>query len=170
MGVYSHFRTPPGDLWPLAKSTGAWHHLLPLHEAAASSGSARDEPQPRFRNSWCWDGSVSVSSWGYPIYHPYWIGIFHEINHPAMGVPPFAETPICWYNIIDVNVGGGINIKTEYQWRINGISTERNMHMECEWKLERSHKGWPITMNHGRFMDSMRQHATAARIPIANRF
>ena len=24
----------------------------------------------------------------------FYIGIFHEINHPATGVPPFMETPI----------------------------------------------------------------------------
>ena len=27
-------------------------------------------------------------------HHPKFSGIFHEINHPAMGVPPFRETPI----------------------------------------------------------------------------
>jgi hypothetical protein len=34
---------------------------------------------------------------GIPTNYPYLMdfnGIFHEINHPAMGVPPFMETPI----------------------------------------------------------------------------
>ena len=29
---------------------------------------------------------------GYP-HHPFLDGIFHEIDHPAMGVPPFSGTP-----------------------------------------------------------------------------
>ena len=29
-----------------------------------------------------------------PPNHPFEIGIFHEMNHPAIGVAPFMETPI----------------------------------------------------------------------------
>ena len=29
-----------------------------------------------------------------PVSHPIPFRIFHEINHPAIGVPPFMETPI----------------------------------------------------------------------------
>ena len=36
------------EFQPLARSTWALHHLRPLHEAAASSGSAKDEPQKSF--------------------------------------------------------------------------------------------------------------------------
>jgi hypothetical protein len=28
------------------------------------------------------------------VYHPFIDGIFHEINHPAIGVPPFMETAV----------------------------------------------------------------------------
>ena len=32
-----------------------------------------------------------------PLNHPFLFGIFHETNHPAIGIPPFMETPI-WRN------------------------------------------------------------------------
>ena len=38
------------EFQPLARSTWALHHLRPLHEAAASSGSAKDEPQRSFES------------------------------------------------------------------------------------------------------------------------
>jgi hypothetical protein len=31
---------------------------------------------------------------GVPLNHPFFLGMFHEINHPAMGLPPFMETPL----------------------------------------------------------------------------
>ena len=31
--------------------------------------------------------------WWYPIYHPFLDGIVHEMNHLAIGVSPFMETP-----------------------------------------------------------------------------
>ena len=31
---------------------------------------------------------------GTPSYHTFLCGILHEINHPAIGVPQFMETPI----------------------------------------------------------------------------
>ena len=34
---------------------------------------------------------------GVPLNHPFFLGIFHKINHPAIGVPPFMETSI-WIN------------------------------------------------------------------------
>ena len=30
-----------------------------------------------------------LSHGGYPSYHPFIDGMFHEINHPAIGVPPW---------------------------------------------------------------------------------
>jgi hypothetical protein len=40
-----------------------------------------------------WDINEYKHIWGFPIhggtpiYHPFSIGIYHEINHPAIGVP-----------------------------------------------------------------------------------
>ena len=34
-----------------------------------------------------------------PSSHPFHIGIFHEINHPAIGIPPFQEVPILYIHI-----------------------------------------------------------------------
>ena len=34
---------------------------------------------------------------GVPINHPFYFRIVHETNHPAIGVPPFMETPISCY-------------------------------------------------------------------------
>ena len=40
-----------------------------------------------------WDINEYKHVWGFPIhggtpiYHPFSIGIYHEINHPAIGVP-----------------------------------------------------------------------------------
>ena len=33
-------------------------------------------------------------NWGTPIYHPFLDAVFPNKNHPAIGVPPFWETPI----------------------------------------------------------------------------
>ena len=41
-----------------------------------------------------WDDMGGFPSHGgTPSYHPFLGGIFHEINHPAIGVPSFVETP-----------------------------------------------------------------------------
>ena len=37
--------------------------------------------------------SIGVPPNQYPQSSSIFIGIFHEINHPAIGVPPFLETP-----------------------------------------------------------------------------
>jgi len=33
--------------------------------------------------------------WVHPVLFPFLFGVFHEINHPAIGLPPFMETSIC---------------------------------------------------------------------------
>ena len=38
----------------------------------------------------------SIIIWGFPESSSIFIGIFHEINHPAIGVPPFLEALIFW--------------------------------------------------------------------------
>ena len=33
--------------------------------------------------------------------HPFIDGIFHEVNHPALGVPPFQEDPILVIRVVN---------------------------------------------------------------------
>ena len=35
-----------------------------------------------------------LSHGGTPSYHPFFFGIFHELNHPAIGVPTYISIPV----------------------------------------------------------------------------
>ena len=43
--------------------------------------------------SWAQNGGFQ-SHGGTPVHHPFFFEIFHEINHPSIGVPTFMKTPI----------------------------------------------------------------------------
>ena len=49
-----------------------------------------------YQPGWDWLKEVSLNG-GTPSHHPFSIGIFHEINHPAMGLPPWLwKPPYAW--------------------------------------------------------------------------
>ena len=61
-----------------------------LHESCRASGVCGLATGPLYL------GAPAVRTW-MPQLSSIFVRIFHEIYHPAIGVPPFVETPILWW-------------------------------------------------------------------------
>ena len=101
--MFSTVNPPRGkSLWPeLPASSLAWF--------AGESTSNNSMIFPAVGVSWVI---------GVPPYHPLLDGIFHEINHPAMGVPHLWQPPICFYVFPTFwNCLWGTSHVTRHGWR-----------------------------------------------------
>ena len=91
------------SLWPPRFSSRCWIFLF-FHETSCLNFHIFRFPEIILGSSYvpithgCYQ--IIKSIWWFPKGYPKSSsisndGIFHDINHPAIGVPPFMETPIC---------------------------------------------------------------------------
>ena len=69
---------------------------------------------------------------GVPLNHPFIDQIFHEINHPAFGVPPCIEPPTKFWGNYRYNyrsqLGGAQTVNKNFEFDLDHVATPTQEH------------------------------------------